>query len=92
MFNLNNKQFSEEVVTKFLKIGIVKYFANILKKTPVLESLLNKFASLRLQDGNFPVKFAKFQNTCFYRTSMVAASRNTFSSINPKNTSIPYKL
>ena len=55
----------------FFKIGVLKSFANLHRKTPVLESLFKKVADLkvcnfiikRLQYRCFPVKFVKY---CFW--------------------------
>ena len=66
----------------FLKGSVLKNFRNILKKTPLLESLFNKFVSLqdcnfiqnRLQHRCFPVNVPKFSEKHFYRTPLVAAS------------------
>ena len=44
-----------------------KKFVYIHKKTPVLESLLNKVAGLReLQHRCFPVNIAKFLRTAYF--------------------------
>ena len=57
-------------------------FCNVHKKTPVLEYLFNKIASLKvcnfiqktLQHRCFPVNIAKYLRTAFfYRTSPVVA-------------------
>ena len=57
----------------YFRIGVLKNFAMFTGKTPVLESLFNKYAGLkacnfikkRLQHRFFPVKFAKFLRTPF---------------------------
>ena len=59
----------------FFKIGVVKNFYNIHRKTPVFESLSNKVASLktfnfikkRLQPRCFPVNIAKFLRKALFK-------------------------
>ena len=58
----------------FIKIGVLKHFANFTGKTPVLQSLLNKVAPLkpckfikkRLQHRYFPFKNANFLKAPFF--------------------------
>ena len=81
----------EDVMTKFCQKQSFadflqnKYSENLRKfhrKKPVLESLLNKVAGLkvsnfikkRLQRRCFCVKFQKFLRVLFYRTPLVTAS------------------
>ena len=64
----------ETTVRRFLKIDVL---SNIHRKTPVLESLFNKVAGLkmRLQHKHFSVNIAKFFRTAFfYKTALVVAS------------------
>ena len=69
----------------FFKIDALKNLVIFTAKQlclPVLQSLFDKaagfsaynFIKKRLQHSCFPVKFAKFLRTCFYRTPPVAAS------------------
>ena len=60
----------------FCRKDVVKNFAKIHWKTPVLEHLfLNKVEGLRLWQRCFRVKFYEIsQNTCFCRTPPVAVS------------------
>ena len=58
----------------FFKIGVLKNFQIIHRKTPVLEYLFNKAAGLkscnfiqkRFQHSCFPVNIAKFLRTAFF--------------------------
>ena len=58
----------------YFRIGPLENSAKVHWKTPVLESLLNKYAGLkafnviksRLQYRRFPVNFAKFLRTPFF--------------------------
>ena len=53
------------------KLGVLKSFANLQERACVVESL---FIKERLQHNHFPVKFAQFLRTTFYKTSPLAAS------------------
>ena len=63
----------EQPFKDFLENQIFKIFYNIHRKTPVLESLLNKVADLkvhnfiekRLENRYFPVNIEKFLRTTF---------------------------
>ena len=58
----------------YFKIGALKRFHNIHRKTPVLESLFNNVAGLqsydfikkRLKHRCFPINIAKFLRTVFF--------------------------
>ena len=54
----------------FFKIGVLKNFANIQRKTPVLESLFNKVAGLQLSCEYCEI----FKNGIFHETTSVVAS------------------
>ena len=72
-----------EVVRRFWsKEVFLKFFCNIHRKAPVLESPFKKVAGLeprksikrRPQHRCFPVNIAKFLKNFFYKTTLVAAS------------------
>ena len=56
--------FTEAVVRRCSVKKVFSKFSHIHRKTPVLESLFNKFAGLQ----------ETFKNSSFYRTPLVAAS------------------
>ena len=68
----------------FYKIGVLKIFANVTGKHLCWSLFFNKVARLRpatllkkrLQRRCFPVKFATFLRTSFYRAPLVAASED----------------
>ena len=59
----------------FFKIGVLEKFKNFTGKYLQACNLIKK----RLQHRCFPVKFAKFLRTLFYRTPQVASSTNKHS-------------
>ena len=59
----------------FLKIGVLKNFANFTEKHPCRSLRACNFIKKRLQHICFPVKFAKCLRTTFYRTPPVTASQ-----------------
>ena len=66
----------------FFKIGILKIFRNVNRKTPVLESLINKVQAVKslallIRDTNtgvFLYYCEIFKNSFFYKIPPVAAS------------------
>ena len=64
----------------FFKVGVLKNFVtenfcNIHSKTPVLESLFNKVAGLKVCNFIKKSEYCEiFKNNFFYRTPSVAAS------------------
>ena len=60
----------------FFKIGVLKIFCNIYRKTPVLEYLFDKVAGVKVCEFFFCEYCENFKNSFFYRTSLVAASED----------------
>ena len=74
MNTISKNTFKSSPSQTFFKIGALKKFRNIHRKTPVLESLFNKFAGLkasnfikkRLQYRCFPLNTAKSLRAAFF--------------------------